>query len=92
MIVKVKLFKIYTLKKYLIYTALRESSAKVYSKSTSFVKKQKCKGMIISFSYLPDCAVNVKTVLNNQVEEFRVVKPGSHTGPILESAKNDMQN
>jgi len=33
---------------------------------------------------LCDCAVNMKTVLNNKVEVFSVVKPGSRTGRILE--------
>ena len=32
----------------------------------------------------------MKTVLNNKVEVFSVVKLGYHTGPILESANNDI--
>ena len=57
---------------------------------TSFVKKQKCKIMLISNSQLPDYAVNIKTVINNKVEVLSVVKPGSRTGPIQKSAKNDI--
>jgi hypothetical protein len=32
----------------------------------------------------------MKTVLNNKVEVFSVVKPASHTGPVLESGRDDI--
>jgi len=40
--------------------------------------------MVISNSHPCDCAVNMKTVLNNKAEVLSVVKPGSCTGQILE--------
>jgi len=46
--------------------------------------------MVISNSHPCDCAVNMKTVLNNKAEVLSVVKPGSCTGQILEWAKNDI--